>query len=258
MSNSRQKSSEEAPSLMPHAESSLVVAAGFIGAYQLIRKRPIVAAATTLGAIGLVVVRQNTQDAGRERIYEATTSFAIRCSPQRAFEVWRDFENLPRFMPHLKSISLQDKLHSHWEAAGPLGSKVSWDAEIVDEVENQRIAWRSLPGSTIANRGSIEFRPQAENSPRESGVVATLAMSYSLPGGPVGKAFATMMGRNPEFAVREDLRRFKAFVETGEIATTTGQPHGPRGMHGHFMHMLLRETSNMAEPETTPAPRRAA
>lgn len=253
MCNSRQKSFE-VPSFMPHAETFLVVAAGLISAYQLIRKRPIVAAATTLGAIGLVVIEQNTENAGQERAYQATASFAIRCSPQRAYELWRDFENLPRFMPHLESVNVRDNLHSHWKAGGPLGSNVSWDAEIVDEVENQRIAWRSIPGSTIANRGSIEFRP----GPTENSVVATLDMSYSLPGGAAGKALATMFGRDPAFTVREDLRRFKSLAETGEVATTAGQSHGPRGLHGHLMHMLLRETSNMAEPGTTKFPRRAA
>jgi uncharacterized membrane protein len=239
---------------MPHAETSLVVAAGLISAYQLIRKRPMVAAATTLGAVGLVAIQRNTENAEQERAFEATANFAIRCSPQRAYEMWRDFENLPRFMPHLESVTVRDKLHSHWKAGGPFGSNVSWDAEIVDEVENQRITWRSLPGSTITNRGSMEFHP----GPTEDSVIATLRMWYSLPGGTVGKAFATMFGRDPEFTVREDLRRFKSFVETGEIATTTGQPHGPRGLHGRLMHRLLRETSNMAEPGITAAPRRAA
>jgi uncharacterized membrane protein len=114
-------------------------------------------------------------------------------------------------------------------------------------VENERISWRSLPGSMAQIEGMIDFRP----GPREGSIVATLRMRYSLPGGATGKALATLFGRNPEFTVREDLRRFKAFLETGEIPTTIGQPHGPRGMHGRLQRMLLRETSNMTRPEKT-------
>lgn len=255
MRNSRQQS-EKASSVVPNAETSLAVAAGVLSAYQLVRKRPIVAAATALGAVGLVVMKQNAQNAKERRSgpYEASASFSLRCPAEHAYGLWRDFENLPRFMPHLKSVTVEDKLHSRWTAAGPFQSKASWRAEIVDEVENEMIAWRSLPGSMVTNRGSIEFRP----GPREGSIVATLRIYYSLPGGAMGKGFWAMFGRHPEFTVREDLRRFKAFAETGEVPTTAGQPHGPRGMHGHFIHMLMRETSNMASPATSESLRGAA
>jgi len=177
----------------------------------------------------------------------AVASFVIRCSRERAYKLWRDFENLPRFMPHLQSVTRGREHQSHWTVAGPLGVHLSWNAEIVDDVQNERISWRSLPGSLVANEGAIEFRP----GPTEDSIVATLRMQYFLPGGAVGKTFATLLGRNPEFTVREDLRRFKAFLETGEIATTAGQTHGPRGIHGHLQNILLRETSNMPKPQKT-------
>ena len=232
-----------------YAGMPLMLLAGALGAYSLVRGKPKLAATAALGAVGAVAMRRSAERAAtkQSKPNAAVASFVIRCSRESAYELWRDFENLPRFMPHLQSVTRGREHQSHWTVAGPLGVHLSWNAEIVDEVENERISWRSLPGSLIANEGSIEFSP----GPNESSIVATLRMQYFLPGGAAGKTFATLLGRNPEFTVREDLRRFKAFLETGEIATTAGQTHGPRGIHGHLQNILLRETSNMPKPQKT-------
>jgi uncharacterized membrane protein len=220
---------------------------GALGAYSLLRGKPKLAATAALGAIGAVAVRRSAAKAALEQAkpHAAVASFVIRCSPQKAYELWRDFENLPRFMRHLQSVVRGKENQSRWTVAGPMGVHLSWNAEIVDDVKNERISWRSLPGSLVANEGVIEFRP----GPHEGSIVATLRMQYFLPGGALGKTFATMLGRNPEFTVREDLRHFKSFLEAGEIPTTMGQTHGPRGIHGHLQRVLLRETSNMVQPQ---------
>ena len=87
-----------------------------------------------------------------------------------------------------------------------MGLAVEWDAEIMDAKEGEYIVWRSLPGSTISNRGSVEFRPATNGS----GTEVAVALTYHNPGGKVGAAFAKMFGREPEQQIREDLRRFKA------------------------------------------------
>jgi hypothetical protein len=74
--------------------------------------------------------------------------------------------------------------------------------------------------------------------------MAIARVEYAPPGGALGKAFATIMGKDPKFTVREDLRKFKALIEAGEIPTTKGQPHGPRGLQGKAQEMLLRENQN--------------
>ncbi|HEX4784447.1 MAG TPA: SRPBCC family protein [Candidatus Sulfotelmatobacter sp.] len=248
--------SSERSSMASYAEMPLILTAGMISAYGLIRRKPTLAASAALSAVGLLALKQNAEnvEVGQSKQHTASASFAIRCSPERAYRIWRDFENLPRFMPHLESVATGTGGQSRWTALGPLGSRISWNAEIVDDVENERISWRSLPGSQVENRGMIEFRP----GPREGGTIATLRMQYLPPGGAIGKAFATFFGRNPEFAAREDLRRFKSLLEAGEIPTTAGQSHGPRGIHGHLMDMLLRETSNMPSPEMPESMRRTA
>lgn len=222
-----------------------MLVAGALGAYSLIRKKPKMAAAAALGAAGMVALSR-TSAMEETKPYAAVASFTIHCSAQQAYELWRDVENLPRFMRHLQSVARgRDERQSRWTVAGPLGSKLSWNAEVVEDMANQRISWRSLPGSLIASEGAIDFSP----GPYEGSVIATLRVQHFFPGGAMGRTLATMFGRHPEFTVREDLRRFKAFLETGEIPTTVGQTHGPRGIHGQLQRMMLRETSNMVRPE---------
>lgn len=256
LENFSQRSPSQRSPIVRGSATPLVWTAGLLSAYGLIRKRPGLAASAALGAIGLLALRQESE---RAESWEATpccavASFAIDCSAERAYQLWRDFENLPRFMHHLQSVTVSPNGQSQWKAAGPLGSGLSWNAEIVDDIQNERISWRSTPGSQVRNSGSIVFRPRSN----DRGIIATLRMEYYPPGGAVGRAFAAILGRHPEFTAREDLRRFKAFLESGEIPTTAGQSHGPRGVHGHLLRFLLREISNTAEPQSPELLRRIA
>src|SRR6185437_7137563 len=86
------------------------------------------------------------------------------------------------------------------------------------------IAWRSAPGALFDFSGWVEFRPGTG----QRGTVVTASMSYSMPGGALGKTIASIFGKHPEFLLREDLRKFKALMEAGEVPTTAGQTHGQR------------------------------
>jgi uncharacterized membrane protein len=127
------------------------------------------------------------------------------------YRFWRNFENLPRFMDHLEAVTVLDESRSHWTAKGPAGTRVEWDAEIHNEVPNQVIAWRSLPGSEVANAGSVYFIP-TENGDTEVRVV----MRYHPPAGRLGAAVAGLLGEEPSRQIAEDLRRLKQVVEAGE------------------------------------------
>jgi len=83
-------------------------------------------------------------------------------------------------------------------------------------------------------------------------------VQYEVPGGALTRGLASLFGKNPEFVVREDVRRFKRLLETGEVPTTLGQTHGPRGIHGQTSQALLREKANLPEPQTAPAYARSA
>ena len=75
-------------------------------------------------------------------------AIAIDKSPEELFSFWREFQNLPKFMKHLESVTCTGINRSHWVAKGPGGKNVEWDAEIYNEKPNEMIAWRSLRAPT--------------------------------------------------------------------------------------------------------------
>lgn len=155
-------------------------------------------------------------------------SVTINKEPDALYGFWRNFSNLPRFMKHLESVRETDERHSHWVAKAPAGITIEWDAEIINEVENELIAWRSLEGAIIPNAGSVRF----ERAPGNRGCVVRVSLSYDPPGGKLGSMVAKLFGEEPEQQVEEDLRRFKQLMEAGEIASTDVQPSGRAAARG--------------------------
>jgi uncharacterized membrane protein len=142
------------------------------------------------------------------------------------YRFWRNFENLPQFMQHLVSVAGREEGIWHWVATAPAGRTVEWDARIINEIENKVIGWQSLDGSTVSTAGSVHF------DDTEHGTRVRVHLQYNPPGGRVGAAIARMFGEAPNQTVREDLRRFKQLMETGEIPTIEGQPSGRRRFGG--------------------------
>ena len=154
-------------------------------------------------------------------------SVTINRSPEDLYRFWRNFENLPRFMRHLESVSETGAGRSHWVAKAPAGSTVEWDAEIYNEKEGEMIAWRTLEGADVASAGSVHF----EKAPGGRGTLMRVVLKYDPPAGKLGAIIARLFGENPEQQIAEDLGRFKQLMETGEVATTEGQPSA-RGASG--------------------------
>ena len=127
------------------------------------------------------------------------------------YRFWRNFENLPTFMRHLELVAVREEGISHWVAKGPAGVTVEWDARIIHDVDNKVIGWQSLEGSEIATAGSVGF------DETEHGTRVRVHLQYSPPAGKLGSAIARLFGEEPSQQIREDLRRFKALLETGEI-----------------------------------------
>jgi uncharacterized membrane protein len=243
----KQRSSGGTPqsSASHFGSKGLLVGAGALIIYGLSRRSK---SGTALATAGGVLAFKAATSQSSNHSSSAKATFLVNTTPQEAYELWRNFENLPRFMSHLKEVRVLDDRRSEWTARGPLDREVRWHAEITEDRENERIAWRTVPGSEIPNGGFVEFRADPQNR----GTFVTAQVQYSLPGGAVATGLAAVFGKHPEFMVREDLRRFKALVETGETPTTAGQTHGPRGIHGHTEQILFRETSNHPRPQATP------
>jgi uncharacterized membrane protein len=138
---------------------------------------------------------------------------------------WRKLENLGRFMQHLERVEELDERRSRWVACGPLGYPITWEAEIINEKENELIAWRSVDDSNVDTAGSVHFR----ELPHGRGTEVRVVLKYDAHAAQLAAPLARIMGQSPQQQIHEDLRRFKQVMESGETATTESQPRGQCG-----------------------------
>ena len=151
-------------------------------------------------------------DSYREVVGQSVTIDRPR---EELYRFWRELSNLPRFMEHLESVRVIDDRRSHWSVSAPGGDRVQWDAEIVEDVPGETIAWRSLEGADVRNGGRITFR----DGPPGRGTRVSATIAYDPPGGTVGKLVAKLLQEEPQIQARRDLRRLKQLMETGEVST---------------------------------------
>ena len=129
------------------------------------------------------------------------------------YSFWHKLENLPRFMRHIECITEQDDLHSHWIVKTVGGKTVEWDAEIIEQRENEMISWRSAPGADVDNAGSVWFTP----TPGGEATLVRVEMKYVPPAGKAADLLAKIFGRDAESEIEENLKRLKALLETGQL-----------------------------------------
>lgn len=209
------------------------VAGGALAVYGLARRNPIGWGLAVLG-IGLlrrgmtgycpVTAALGAEPEDREvapwkRPVAVRKAVTIQRPRNEVYDFWRDFENLPRFMDHLESVAVRAGGISHWVAKGPAGSTVAWDAEVIADEPDRRIAWRSLPGSEIENSGEVRFADAPGG-----GTEVRVELTYRPPAGMVGAAVAKLFGEEPDGQIADDLYRLRALLEAGEVPTIDGQP----------------------------------
>lgn len=161
---------------------------------------------------------RTTHSASTGRGLEVRESVRLELPVAEVYRYWRRLEHLPRFMSHLERVTETSERHSHWVACGPAGFTLEWDAEIVNDVENRVIAWRSIEGAAVSSAGSVSFEPTLGGR----GTQVSVQFEYVPPAGPVGAALASFLGGLTAHAIREDVRRFKRLVEAGEVPRATG------------------------------------
>jgi len=128
-----------------------------------------------------------------------------------AWALWNNYENFPRFMAHLEEVRRTGEGRSHWVAGGPSGRRFEWDAVTTKSVPNELLAWRSVEGFSVETDGIVRFRPNPDGT-TQIGV----RISYNLPGGTIGHAFAALFGADPKRAMDEDMVRLKSLLEEGK------------------------------------------
>jgi uncharacterized membrane protein len=142
-----------------------------------------------------------------------STSITINRPVEEVYSFWRDFTNLPRFMPYLESVEILSPTRSHWSVKGPAGRVIGWDAEIINEERNVVIGWRSLENPYINHAGAARFSP----APGDRGTEVRVEMEYLPVGGALAVAIANILGMAPEQQLTESLQRLKQLLEVGEI-----------------------------------------
>lgn len=170
------------------------------------------------------VIEQAAEAVGIKQNILVEKTVTIDRPAEELYDYWRDFTNLPNFMGHLKAVTNKDEegKTTHWVANAPLDLNVEWDAKLVKDEPNHLIAWSALENADIDNCGFVRFQPATGNR----GTQVKVVLEYQPPGGALTDAIASLFGESPQEQIGDELNRFKQLMETGEIATTDGQPQG--------------------------------
>jgi len=153
----------------------------------------------------------NTEERGdMETIKE---SIETNVPVSTAYNQWTQFEEFPKFMEGVESVTQIDDTHLRWVAEVG-GQRREWQAEIVEQVPDERITWRATDGN--GPNGLVTFEPLGEDS-----TLITVEMSYEPEG--LKEQLGAKIGFDSR-QVKEDLNRFKQLVET--MGTETGAWRG--------------------------------
>lgn len=165
--------------------------------------------------LGLSTARARSGVPGNKG-FRVEKAIEIRRSPAQVFSYWRQLENLPKFMPHLRSVRETGPGRSHWIVKGPAGRPVEWDAEIINEHPGRMIAWQTLPGAEVQSAGTVRFNPLHGGRNTRVNVV----LQYEPPAGGFGATVARIFGETPGRQLDQDLARFRDLVETDDDSAT--------------------------------------
>ncbi|MEU1518637.1 SRPBCC family protein [Streptomyces sp. NPDC005811] len=136
-------------------------------------------------------------------------SVDVEVPVRTAYNQWTQFERFPNFMEGVEEVRQLDDRHNHWVTKIG-GVRREFDTEIVDQMPDDRITWRSVGGDS-EQRGSVRFQRLGDGRTR-----VELVMDVEPTG--VAEKGADMLGVIDR-RVKGDLRRFKDYVERGDGAT---------------------------------------
>lgn len=143
----------------------------------------------------------------------ASASITVNRPIEQVYAFWKDPRNYAQFFDQIDSVHPTTGGRSHWKVKAPAGLSVEWDADVVDDIPNELIAWRSTEESSVSNTGAVRFR----KAPGNRGTTVTLEVDYKAKAGPLGARIATFFSAIPRTQLMNDLRRFKQIIEVGEV-----------------------------------------
>jgi uncharacterized membrane protein len=159
-------------------------------------------------AIGIALAPEPT-GVGRQNV-RVQTSIVVNRPREEIYRLWRNLQNLPVFMDHLLSVHEIDDTRSLWVARAPAGMVIKWDAKIVNDVENELIAWTTLEGSGVDHAGTVRFEEASSGVTR-----VEVILRYDPPADMLGVLVAKVFRNDPQKQIENDLLRFKAIMEIG-------------------------------------------
>lgn len=150
-----------------------------------------------------------------------TYAVTINRPREEIYRFWRDFANLPRFMTHIEAVDIVTPQRSRWTVKAPLGRTVQWTSYVMEDVENERIAWEAEAHADIPNAGWVEFR----DAPGSRGTEVRAQISFQPPFGHAGRLISQLKALEvPNNQLAHDLRRLKQVLETGDATTSRVHP----------------------------------
>jgi len=129
-------------------------------------------------------------------------SIEVDVPVQTAYNQWTQFESFPAFMENVEEIRQTDEKHLHWVVAFG-GNRHEWDAEITEQLPDERVAWRNTDGKD--NAGVVTFHQLGDSRSK-----VMVQMDY-VPEGIKAKVGAAL--GFDERGVKGDLERFKDLIE---------------------------------------------
>lgn len=131
-----------------------------------------------------------------------------------AYNQWTQFQEFPNFMEGVEEVRQIDDRHNHWTTK-VAGVRREFDTEIVDQLADERITWRTTSGDTN-QKGTVRFQRLDDTHTR-----VELVMDIE-PSGAAEKAADTL--NIIDRRVKGDMRRFKQYIE--ERGTESGAWRG--------------------------------
>ena len=163
-----------------------------------------------------------------------TATVTVNRPVEEVYAFWKDPRNYALFMDELESVNPTTGGLSHWKIKAPAGMSVEWDAEVVSDMPNEMIRWRSTDESSVDNTGTVRFR----KAPGDRGTIVSLEVEYKPKAGPLGAGLGKVLSAIPKTQLANDLRRFKQLIEIGEVVESDatagrGTPHPAQPSERH-------------------------
>ena len=202
----------------PATRTLLGAAGAALGGYGVARRD---AAGVVLGVVGAgLVLRCVTNTDGRRLVgagggrrgVDVRKTIHIAAPVEEVWSFWSNYDNFPLFMHNVRRVRDHGDGRSTWTVAGPAGVPVEWDAVVTEWVPAKVLAWKSAPGSLVANAGVVRFERNEDGTTR-----VDVRLSYNPPAGAIGHAVASLLGADPKTEMDQDLMRMKVLIEAGRF-----------------------------------------